>query len=194
MRFHTAHFAARLRAAAIAAVVATLAACGGGGDSTGPGAVDDDTPRTDVPSQLAADWLYGSISPTNFWDDHTGQYSGNAYGFSDYVMLEADGTYKRYIYIYTQYYGCRTQSYTYHVGTVTVNGSTITYYPQQGKYKATDNCVDRRNFERAMTRDEVIDAQGDAWDWELGTDLNGQTVLLAGPAGSGEQATYRLMD
>lgn len=193
MTQRTAHFAARLRAAAITAVVVTLAACGGG-DSTGPGAVVDDTPRTDVPSELAGDWLYGSISPTNFWNDHTGTYSGNAYGFSDYVMLEADGSYKRYIYIYTEYYGCRTQSYTYHVGTVTVNGGTITYYPQQGKYKATDNCVASRNFERPMSRDEVVDAQGDAWDWEIGVDALGQTVLLAGPSGSGEQATYKQMD
>jgi hypothetical protein len=186
--------ASRVRAAALViAATSLLAACGGGDSATGPDPVDDSTPRTDVPSQLAGNWMYGSISPTNFWDDHTGQYSGNAYGFSDYVILSGNGTYERYIYIYTQYYSCRTQAYTVHRGTVTVSASAIAYYPQRGKYKVTDTCVSSRNYERNMTSEEVHDAQGESWDWELGTGSNGQTVLLLGPSGSGEQVEYRPM-
>jgi hypothetical protein len=180
------------RSAARAAVLlsaALLTACGGD-SSTGPGETPVfDTPRTEVPDVLVGRWMYGSISPTNFWNDHTGQYAGNAYGFADHITFQENGTYTRLVYIYTQNYGCRTQVWTQMQGTVTVDGETFTLYPGVGRYKAADTCIARYNFDRAMTRAELAEKQGDGYDWFFQTE-SGRTYLMVGPEGSGEAAHY----
>jgi hypothetical protein len=72
------------------------------------------------------DWRYGSVSPTNFYSDHTGAYSGNAYGFSRHYTFFADGSYKDYVYIYAESYGCRQQNWVEMSGTVQFTGASFT--------------------------------------------------------------------
>lgn len=166
-----------------------LAGCGGGGG--GSGATHYDTPRTEVPADLVGDWLYGTISPTNFWDDHTGQYEGSAYGISDYYRFDGDGTFEEYTYLYTQSYGCRTQAWTRMEGTVAFDGATFTKYAGAGRYRAADNCIAAYNFERDMKPEEVAQHQGQVYDWGLEADpASGDVVLWIAPAGSGEAAAY----
>ena len=81
------------RRLAIAGAALLLAACGGSDKVAGPGGGGGDTPRSELPAALAGTWVYGNISPTNFWNEHTGQYAGNAYGFADYLSLDESGTY-----------------------------------------------------------------------------------------------------
>jgi hypothetical protein len=185
-----AHDARRLAAVALLSLSTLAAACGGSDSATGPSI--GDTPRSEVPEELVGDWLYGSISPTNFWNDHTGQYAGNAYGFSDYWQLDEDGSFQRYIYIYTQNYGCRTQVWTHMQGTVVVSSGSLAAYPQRGDYKVADTCVSRNNYRRAMTRDELLDKQGDEFDYGFDV-LNGQLWLLMAPSGTGSVAHYKPM-
>jgi hypothetical protein len=170
------------RSFAIVAIAAAAAACSDK-NSTGPD--DPGTPSTPVPSQLAGEWMYGTISPSNFWNDHTGQYSGNAYGIGVYLQFKPEGRYSQWVYIYTQQYSCRTQTWTYTEGTVTVSGSQISFYPSKGKYQASDNCVASHNFERPMTASELQAKQGETWGWQI-DDSSGQPKLYTGPGGPSE--------
>lgn len=173
----------RARMALVIGALAATAACGGGKDATGPD--DSGLPRTDVPSSLAGDWFYGTISPTNFYDDHTGEYSGNAYGIGVYMQFAPNGTYKEYFYAYTQTYGCRTQVWTYMEGTVEVTSSSFTFYPSKGNYKVADTCVSGNNYTRNMTRDELVEKRGDSWQYYL-DDSSGSARLYTGPGGPSE--------
>ena len=183
----------RAWAAALAlSLTAAMAACGsdsstGPGDN--PGGGPGGTPGTEVPSELAGAWRYGSISPTNFWDDHTGQYMGNAYGFGDFLNFQRNGRYTRLVYIYTNSYGCQTQVWTQMEGTVRVDGSTFALYPTKGRYKVADNCAASRNYERPMTGDELADKQGDAYNFTFESD-GGRSYLMIGVGDSDERAHY----
>ena len=110
-----------IRRAAATLFALTLVACDVA-DATGPDDATDAPPAAgggSVPAEMVGGWRYGSISPTNFWDDHTGVFSGNAYGFSDQYVFTANGTFKEYLYIYTQSYGCRIQAWVEMEGAVT---------------------------------------------------------------------------
>ena len=182
--------APRVRAVRLAAVAAALllAACGGGSDAVaGPGG--GNTPRSDLPAALAGTWVYGNISPTNFWNSHTGQYAGNAYGFADYLALQANGTYTRLVYIYSNVYGCQTQVWTEMKGTLTADGEAFTLYPTQGRYKVADNCAASRNYERPMTGSEVANKQGETFTWER-TQQNGKTYILVNAPGSSDAPVH----
>lgn len=172
---------ARMWAAVLVLAIGT-AACSDK-NSTGPD--NPGTPVTDVPANLSGEWVYGMISPTNFWDDHSGQYSGNAYGIGVWLNLQPNGRFTQLVYIYTQQYNCRTQTWTQMEGTVTVSGSQISFYPTKGSYKASDNCVASHNFQRSMSASELSAKQGETWAWEIDTS-SGQPKLYTGPGGPSE--------
>lgn len=171
--------AARPAATLLAALV--LGACSvtdatapdeGGSDAGGGGA----TGR--APSELVGEWRYGSVSPTNFWNDHTGVYSGNAYGFSDHYVFRRDGTYTEYVYIYTQAYNCRTQVWVEMGGTMRYDGEggsgTFTNTVTRGRFKTSDSCASSRNVDRAMTTAEMRERSNKTHVWNLRTDANGR--------------------
>lgn len=159
-----------------------IAACG---DKNATGPDDSGTPVTPVPSTLSGEWVYGNISPTNFWNDHTGQYAGNAYGIGVFLDLKPNGRFTQMVYIYTQQYNCATQTWTHMEGTVTVNGSQISFYPTKGNYKASDTCIASHNFQRPMSSSELSAEQGETWAWEI-DDSSGQPKLYTGPGGPSE--------
>jgi len=175
--------AAWRRATLFVAIAALLAACGGD-SSTGPGdGPGGDTPSSEVPRDLVGSWRYGSISPTNFWNDHTGQYAGNAYGFADYITFQRSGTFTRLVYIYTNSYGCQTQVWTQMEGTVEADDETFTLYPTKGRYKVADHCVQRNNYERPMQANELRERQGDEYHWAFEeNEYDGKTYLAIGVA------------
>jgi hypothetical protein len=177
-------WAARARRYSVIAAMAVVAAACGDKNATGP---EDEptTPVTSVPSQLAGEWMYGTISPTNFWNDHSGQYSGNAYGIGVFLDFKPNGRFTQLIYIYTQQYNCRTQTWTQMEGTVTVSGSQISFYPTKGNYKASDNCVSSHNFQRPMKASELQAEQGETWGWSI-DQSSGQPKLYTGPGGPSE--------
>ena len=143
------------RAAAGAALAALCIACV---DPTAPDAGNADggstPPAGSVPAALVGNWRYGSVSPTNFWDDHSGVYAGNAYGFSDIYAFNRDGTFKENVYIYTQSYGCKTQAWVEMSGTVTFDAAAFTLHVAKGRFKTTSPCSASQNFDRDMTESE----------------------------------------
>lgn len=175
------------RRLALAGTAALLAACGGSDATTGP--VGGETPRSELPTPLVGSWRYGMISPTNFWDDHSGAYAGNAYGISDYYEFAAGGTYKRMTYIYTTTYGCHTQVWTEMQGTLTATDQRFTLYPTQGRYKVASSCSGSQNYTRPMTAAEVAGKQGEVWLWARAVE-NGRHFLVADVPDGDDPAYY----
>lgn len=136
--------------------VLTLTACAA--DATGPDdAIDgpgDGPSDGNVPAEIVGTWRYGSVSATNFWDDHTGMYAGNAYGMSDQYVFAANGTFTEHVYIYTQSYGCRIQAWVETSGGVTFDGESFTTQITSGRFKTIDTCASSNNKDRAMTAAE----------------------------------------
>jgi hypothetical protein len=71
---------------------------------------------------------------------------------SDQYDFAADGTFREYVYIYTQSYGCRTQVWVEMQGRVQFDATTFTKRVTAGRFKTSDTCAASRNFDRAMTR------------------------------------------
>ena len=186
MRTHASHApTSARRRAGLAALALALAACGDPTESTAPegGSGANGSPGGSsgnsggvVPSSVVGAWRYGSISPTNFWNDHTGTYSGNAYGMSDHYAFERDGSFKEYSYIYTQSYGCRTQAWTEMSGTVRFGATTFSKTVTRGKFKVADSCAASRNYERAMTAAEAAE-RSKSYEYALRSDAAGKTYL-----------------
>jgi hypothetical protein len=169
-------------------LTALLGACGGE-DSAGPGGgtggdLGEGTGAA-IPAELVGQWSYGSISPTNFWNEHTGQYAGNAYGVGAWFTFRSRGAYEQFIYQYTQNYGCQTQVWTRIRGNMEVQDDVLTFNPTSGEYKVADNCVASHNYRRDMTGQEISDKQGEEWQWYFAVNpLDNKTYLMMGWVGS----------
>lgn len=166
----------RAAAAATAALFAiTLAACTVD-EATGPDDAETPPAGGSVPASMVGGWRYGSVSPTNFWDDHTGLYSGNAYGFSDQYVFAANGTFTEYLYIYTQSYGCRIQAWVEMSGGVNFADGRFTTTVTAGHFKTVDNCASSNNKDRDMTASERAE-RSKSQRYNLKTDAQGKTYL-----------------
>lgn len=186
--------------ACVTLTLLTLLAGCGGDNSTGPGAGGPGGDLGDgngdpIPTELVGQWNYGTISPTNFWNDHTGQYVGNAYGVGAWFTFKSRGAYEQFIYIYTQSYSCVTQSWTWLRGEMTVDNDVITFNPTSGVYKAADNCIESHNFRRNMTAEELQAKQGEQWQWYFAENpIDHLTYLMMGWAGSGQSYYFKQVE
>ena len=167
------HAARAITTAALATSAALATACAATDEVAGP---DGPPVAGSVPAEFVGGWRYGEISPTNFWDDHTGVYSGNAYGMSHQYVFESGGTFKEYVYVYTQTYGCRTQAWVEMSGTVRFDGATFTTAVASGRFKTTDTCSASHNYDRAMTAAERGERSATT-AYAAGTDGSGATYL-----------------
>jgi hypothetical protein len=169
-----------LLTSALAWVCGVSLACGCGSSSgNNNNTHNTNTPRTETPAELQGDWKHGVISFTNFWDDQ-GQYVGNAGGIGVYFTFQKDGSYKQFLYINQRSYNCVTQTWTETNGTTVFEAGKFTVHPTVGHYKASDSCVDRNNFERPMTAQEIKDkVQVYLWKFETRAD-DGKTWLKIG--------------
>lgn len=170
----------------------SLAACGGD-DATNPGnGGGGGGGGGNVPAALVGEWNYGAISPTNFWNDHTGQYAGNAYGVGAWFTFASDGSFDLFVYQYVQNYNCTTQIWTRMRGPMDESNGIIALYPTKGDYKVADNCIASHNYKRAMTSSELADKQGEQWAWEFAVNPNdNKTYLMLGWAGSGQSYYFQ---
>ena len=166
----------RALAALPALALIALAACS---DSSGPGE-NWSGEGGHVPSSVEGDWKFGTISMLSFWDDHTGDYVGTAGGVAVFFQFEPNGTYTHQVYVLVRNYGCVQQTWTEMRGTVDFSESTFLATPKQGKYKASDTCVERNNFQRAMTSAELADRRYE-YLWKFERNPNDQkTYFMVG--------------
>jgi tRNA(fMet)-specific endonuclease VapC len=115
----------------------------------------------------------GTVSPTTFWDTQTGKFAGNARGMAQYLTLNADGTYKQYVYIETRSYNITTRVWTQHEGTVSFNGNSLTLKPTKGHYKSAGSWkIDRDMTEKELAEKTVT------YKWRKEKDANGAELLV----------------
>jgi hypothetical protein len=148
----------RAGAAALGAMIPlALAACGGGGDATGP-----KTPRTAVPEELTGTWLTGTVSLTEFNESGANWESG--YGSGLFYTFHADGTFDYGWEEYAGAYGCQTRALVVKSGTVAVDEAshTIHVYPTSSRVYGEDECNPSNDYQRRGPTDE----ETLIWDWE----------------------------
>lgn len=163
-----------LASSTLVALTALATACTVADDVTGP---DDDAPVAgSVPPEFVGSWRYGSVSPTNFWDDHTGVYAGNAYGMSHQYVFGSNGAYKEYVYVYTKSYGCEIQAWVEMSGSVRFDGASFTTQVANGHFKTIDPCASSHNKDRDMTDTERRERSG-ASTYAARTDASGRAYL-----------------
>ncbi len=72
--------------------------------------------------------------------------------------LTQDGHYEFYFASEANDYGCKTDAFTFHKGTVEFNpGNSFTIHPQDGNFRGFYGCSPGSNFDRKPTRDELKD-------------------------------------
>ena len=153
-----------------------LAACGAEATATEPPAGGGS--GDPFPAQLQGTWIYGIISPTNFYDAYTGQWLSNAYGTSVLFEFATEGKYNQSIHIATSAYSSRMQVFIYNEGRAVVEGNTIKVYPTKGTVRSQDNCVVKNNYNRP---DDIASKQGSVYGWTFKLHDDGKTYLLIGP-------------
>jgi hypothetical protein len=167
-------------AAALSAACADASATGPDGSSGSPDGSGSGS-GGNVPSSIVGSWKAGTISSLGFWDTHTGDYLGTAGGIAIFFKFQPNGGYTMQLYVMTRSYGCVTEAWTQLQGTVTFDGDgTFVTHPTVGRYKASDNCIARNNFDRAATSAE-LDGQRltHYWSFEV-NQTDGKTYLMIG--------------
>lgn len=155
-----------------------------GSDSGGPG--DElETPRTDVPAELAGTWYHGEVSPSDFYDPHSGQWD-NAYGEGMYYSFTPYGRFEWGYRLDTSSYGCSDAAMFWRTGTVAVDplSSSFTLYPHRAILHSQSDCHSEWNYTKQIPRDpETI-------SWQFGDDGYGTPALLLSYGNSGASAFY----
>jgi hypothetical protein len=185
---HRSSFARLAAGAALLALCSVaLVGCGGGGDGVaGPG----DTPRTEVPDELVAQWQ-GAFSAAPGVSDYLAQTYDFPTNLPDLVEIqsstlgyawkfEKNGDYSHVWMLETVYsLFCVRELYWEERGTVALGGSTLALHPTSAKFMALDSC------DPGLTYDGPADAGAITFGFTLGRDAAGEDVLtLTYPSGS----------
>ncbi|RYG30342.1 hypothetical protein EON81_25095 [bacterium] len=141
---------------------------------------------------VVGEWRYGSVRGVTYWDSSSGHYLGDGGGQSDTYIFAKDGTFKEYVYMKNSpMAGWTTQIFTRYEGKYAVEGDKIKLTVVKGDYKVSDNRVQRQNYDRPMTDEEVKKA-AKSYRFTLDTD-NGKPVLLIHLTKK-EKITYRWVE
>ncbi len=105
-----------------------------------------------TPTQVQGKWIYGSVSPTTYWDSDTGKFLGNARGSAGIFEFDDAGHYKQYVYGEVRSYNIVNKFWTVHEGTVEFVGETFTIRPLKGHYLGD---MGTRKIDRDMTEEEL---------------------------------------
>ncbi len=139
-----------------------------------------------VPAELVGSWYYGSVSPTNYYDPGSGQWS-NAYGEGMFYTFEANGTFEFGYRVVAGAYGCTNTVMWYKSGVVSTDPVTVTVtvLPRVALLNSQDNCRPEWNYERP------IDKRPEQLSWRFGQDEWGtEALFLRWPTGE-ESPFYR---
>jgi len=119
--------------------------------ATSPGEVAN-TPRTSVPAELVGDWHSGTTSFIGFYDRASGRWSNpSENGFS--YRFSADGYFEYGGLLKSNVAGCSYDFYSYKIGTVTVEGTTLTIYPLYSRFRKDDSCSPQNNYDKQGSLD-----------------------------------------
>ncbi len=145
--------------------LALLATLGGAGGASPP------------PASLYGQWEYGLVSPIEYYDPSTGKYAEGS-GTSEIIRIHPDGTYERNGIIVVSTYSCTSKLLTVSSGTVTVNGSRLTFTPKAAHQKGY-TCSPANHH-------ESHNLNASTFTWRL----QDQVLLLGDPAGKARDSRY----
>ncbi|HEX8913513.1 MAG TPA: hypothetical protein VF796_14230 [Humisphaera sp.] len=134
----------------VVAVVPAVAAAEGKPAVAAPAAA------ANVPADIVGSWKYGSISPLWVKELDTGKVS-TAGSMGSFYEFAADGSFKHFVYIGFNASGWKNGTFTEHYGTASFDPQkgTVTLTVTRGKYRVWDNRVQKNNYVRDMTDEEV---------------------------------------
>jgi len=131
-------------------------------------------PRTEVPSELTGNWMYGFFSMTEYWSQNPGDYLGNGLEFAFAFTFNADGTYTQYFTSSSVTSGVVTYQQSVSEGTVEVDpvSKTINTHPFKAHYKKTTN--GQVEEERNLNKDEL---SHNSYTYTTGVEESGTDAL-----------------
>lgn len=176
-------------------VVVTLLLCAIVADTVGAKpkkrSVEPTTQHAAAAPAFCGRWIYGSVSPTTYWNADTGAFSGNARGSAGILEFDDAGHYTEYAYLELRTYGLVTKAWTMHAGDVAIDGDRMTLTPARGHYNSWIG--DKPKTDRDMTADECAKLTR-TYRWTLTRDDAGGQDLLTIPFDDGSKFEYRRME
>lgn len=147
-----------------------------------------DGPRSDLPAALQGNWMYGSFSMTEYWNQNPADYIGNAFELAMAFKFNRTGTYDHYFTSKTISGGIATYHQSLTRGTMVVNENekTITTHAQSAHYKQTKNGSIIEN--RALSENEIT--RTTMYTYELRVEPNGTKSVYLKMNGSGNALPF----
>lgn len=147
-----------------------------------------DGPRTDIPSGLQGNWMYGNFSMTEYWSQNPGEYLGNAVQFAIAFKFNANGTFEQYFTSSAVSGTVVTYQQSLTKGTVEINEAnhTITTHSNTAHYKRTQN--GRTVEERDLKKSEMTVTS--SYTYVIGTEPNGTKAIYLKLNGNGEALAF----
>nr|WKN38278.1 hypothetical protein K4G66_06130 [Tunicatimonas sp. TK19036] len=116
---------------------------------------EPEAPRTNVPTEMVGKWMYGSFNMIEFWN-YDGSYDGPGFQLAVVFDFKQGGDYEYYFMAEANSYGCKTDAFTYHKGTVEFNSNnSFTIHPADGNFRGFYNCAPSSNFNRKPNPGEL---------------------------------------
>jgi len=165
-----------------------LNACSKNKDKNGEVLIPD-TPRTEVPDELAGKWLNGTFSMSNWWSYNGTKYEGNPYSSSRAISFSKNGDVEFFQVLKSFNGSCSSEAFTYFKGTVAFDeeDGSFTIHPQKGNFRGYYSCAAGNNFNRAATREELKPIK---LFWGYGPDNNGVNWLITAFSEDAPQTEY----
>jgi hypothetical protein len=112
-----------------------------------------DTPRSELPADLAREWYTGSLSAIQYYDRDSGEWQDPS-GEGFYIIFEEDGSYESGAVINSIVAGCEMRLLGTEVGTATLAGDELTLHRHWVTTSVTNTCGDegKRTQGEATTR------------------------------------------
>jgi hypothetical protein len=154
------------------------AGSGGSGISGGTGG---SAQGSGVPSALAADWRWGSISTVDYYNPDTNTFT-TPNGVGAALRLKADGTFVQAGYSQSGSQ-CTMRIFYWKSGTAVVNGTTLVLRPSKSVRRLENSCDAKNASEKRGWAEE------ETYTWATRPDPSGHPVLVLKPA-EGEPTEY----
>lgn len=127
-----------------------------------------DSPRSEVPAELAGRWFTGTLSTIQYYDSNTGQFlDPNGSGF--YVIIGEDASYESGAVIDSTVAGCTARLLGHEIGTVTVDGDKLTMHRAWVKTTVKNQC--------GYSGDNQLGPETKEATWTAGADDQGRPQI-----------------
>ncbi len=145
-------------------------------------------PRTNISGLLQGNWMYGSFSMTEYWNQNPADYIGNAFELAVAFKFNANGTYDHYFTSKTVSGGVVTYHQSLTKGTLEVNEAdkTIITHAASAHYKQTRNGATTEN--RDLSENEITKTT--RYTYELRTEPNGTQAVYLRMNGTGNALPF----